>query len=280
MTMNEKKTILITGCSKGFGFLFARDLARAGYRVAATSRSLARMHDLAALAQAERLPIELFELDVTDAASIGRGVSAVIARFGHIDVLINNAGYGLFAFFEHATPEEVRAQFDTNVFGLVQVTQAVLPHMRKAGQGHIINISSAAAGGVTPMMGFYAATKWAVEALSEAMHFELKRAGITISMVEPGPFHTGFGSSARRNPKTELVERVAAKKKRLQDHFIKDPQEVSDLVVRIVKTRRPQLRYPAGFSSKLIFFLRKILPGAWFIALEDLLLHLNSRHQR
>lgn len=237
------------------------------------------MQDLRALSRSESLPIELFELDVTDAGSIARGVAAVIARFGHIDVLINNAGYGLFAFFEHATPEEVRAQFDTNVFGLVQVTQAVLPHMRKAGKGHIINISSAAAGGVTPMMGFYAASKWAVEALSEAMYFELKRAGITISVIEPGPFHTAFGASAHRNPKTDMVERIAAKKKRLQDHFIKDPQEVSALVVRVVKSAHPKFRYPAGISAKMIFLLRKILPGSWFLALEGLLLRANARHQ-
>ena len=272
----SSKTILITGCSKGFGFLFARDLARAGFTIIATSRSLSRMDGLKQLAFSEKLPIHCYELDVTNADQVMSCFATIIRDHGHLDVLINNAGYGLFAFIEHATYQEMHDQFQTNVFGLISVTQAVIPYMRKQGSGHIINVSSAAAGGVTPGMGFYAASKWAVEALSEAMFLELKSSGIKVSLLQPGPFHTAFGESARHNKKTELVERIGSGK-RLQDTFIKDPQEVSDLLVKIVKSKRPRLRYPAGRVAKLIFLLRKILPGEWFIALEEKLLSINKK---
>ncbi len=265
------KVVLITGCSKGFGHLFARDLARAGFKVAATSRSMSRMQGLAHEIEQEKLSIKLYELDVTKTETIDRTIADVMRDFGHIDVLINNAGYGLMAFIEVCTSEEMKAQFETNVFGLIQVTQKVIPLMRKQGSGHIINISSAAAGGVAPTMGFYAASKWAVEALSEAMYFELQNSNIKISLVEPGPYHTHFGDSSIHNKQTELLAKIG-QKKRLQDHFIKDPQEVSDLVIKVVKSKRPKLRYPVGRTAKLIFLLRKLLPAEWFIKLEATLL--------
>jgi short-subunit dehydrogenase len=271
------KVILVTGCSKGFGRLFALDLARAGHIVAATSRSLERMSGLRQKAAAEHLPIHLYELDVTRPETIIKTVSEVVRDHGRIDVLINNAGYGFFAFIEHGTPEEIKDQFETNVFGLVRITQEVLPIMRRQGSGHIINISSLAAGGVTPMMGFYAASKWAVEALSEAMHLELKRSGIKVSIIQPGPYHTAFGESAIHDPRTKMLEGLNKGKKRLQDRFLKDPQEVSGLLLKVVQSKRPKLRYPAGFAAKAIFFMRKILPGEWFIKLEELLLALNNR---
>jgi NAD(P)-dependent dehydrogenase (short-subunit alcohol dehydrogenase family) len=271
------KVILITGCSKGFGQLFALDLARAGHTVAATSRSLERMDDIQQKTAAEHLPIHFYELDVTRPETIIKTVSEVVRDLGRIDVLINNAGYGLFAFIEHATPEEIKAQFETNVFGLIRVTQEVLPIMRRQGSGHIINISSAAVGGVSPMMGYYAASKWAVEALSEAMHLELKRSGIRTSIIQPGPYFTAFGESAVHDPKTKVIESLQPSRKRLQDRFLKDPQEVSDLVLKVVNSKRPKLRYSSGFAAKMIFFMRKILPGEWFIKLEGLLLALNNR---
>jgi len=270
-----QKNVLITGCSKGFGYLFALDLARAGFQVAATSRALDRLQQLKVQAQKENLPIKFYELDVTKKDSLKSVVQQIHNELGTIDVLINNAGYGLMAFIEHATSDEIKAQFDTNVFGLIAMTQAVIPIMRRQRSGHIINISSASAAGVTPTMGIYAASKWAVEALSEAMYLELKRSGIKVSMVEPGPYQTAFGPSSIKNKLTETAAKIG-QHKRLQDHFLKDPQEVSALMVKIVKSKRPKLRYPAGFAAKAIFFLRKILPDSWFLRLEEVLFKINE----
>ncbi|MFC1517824.1 SDR family oxidoreductase [Candidatus Margulisiibacteriota bacterium] len=269
------KTILITGCSKGFGYLFAVALAKAGFQVAATSRNLERMQDLQQKTKAANLPIKFYELDVTKTGTLKGIVSQINNDLGKIDVLINNAGYGLFAFFEHATQEEIKAQFDTNVFGLIALTQEVIPIMRKQKSGHIINISSAAAAGVSPMMGFYAASKWALEALSEAMHFELKRAGIKISLIEPGPYKTSFGESSRYNNDTKAAYQITGKK-RMQDLFLKNPAEVTKLLVKVVKNKRPKFRYPVGKVAKTVFFLRKLLPGNWFLKLEETLLKING----
>ena len=261
------KTVLITGCSKGFGYLFALHLARAGFQVAATSRNISRMQELATIAKQESLPIRCYECDVTKPKTIDQTLSRVKHDFGQIDILINNAGYGLYAFIEHATPQEVEDHFKTNVYGLVAVSQAVIPLMKKQQSGHIINISSAAAGGIFPAMGVYAASKWAVEAISEALYFELKPAGIQVSLIQPGPYYTDFGKSSVRNQKLDI--RFDQKKQKLQAPFKGNPEEVANLVVKVAKSRRPKLRYPVGNAARLVFFLRKSLPHDWFIKLQE-----------
>lgn len=273
MSTKAPRVILITGSSKGFGFLFARDLARAGHRVAATARELSRLQELATLAGTEKLPINFYVLDVTRPETITTCINEVLRDHGRIDVLINNAGYGYISCFEFGSLRDIQCQFDTNVFGLTRVTQAVLPTMRRQHSGHIINISSAAVAGVAPTMGYYAASKWAVDALSEAMHFELKNSGIKISIICPGPYKTKFGDSMQFEPRTQAILGTG---KRLQDHFLKEPQEVSDLVVKVVNSKRPKLRYVVGLAAKLIFFARKVLPGGIFIKLEEFLLRLNT----
>ncbi|MFH1429243.1 MAG: SDR family oxidoreductase [Candidatus Margulisiibacteriota bacterium] len=271
--MYSNKTILITGCSKGFGYLFALSLARAGFQVAATSRSLSRMQELADTANKEKLPIKFYELDVTISESIKNAIKHIVQDFNHIDVLINNAGYGLVSHVEHVSPREIKDQFDTNVFGLVEVSQAVIPFMKENRSGHIINISSAAAAIVLPSMGIYAASKWAVEAISEAMYLELRPDNINISLIEPGPYHTSFGASSVRNENME-INSWQKQKKKLQGPFFREPQEVADLVVRIVKSRQPRLRYAPGLPAKLGFFVRKILPQELFIRIEDFLIRM------
>lgn len=262
------RTILITGCSKGFGKLFALTLARAGYQIAATSRDLSRMQELVEIAQKENLPIKTYQLDVTNFESINPAVTKIQQELGRVDVLINNAGYGLYSLIESVTPQEIEEQFRTNVFGLVAVTQAVIPIMKQQKSGHIINISSAAAGGVFPAMGLYSASKWAVEAISEGLHFELKGQNIKISIVQPGPYHTEFGQSAVYNTKA-TDSAFEERKTKLQAPFKGQPQEVADLVLKIVKSKKPKLRYPAGFGARLVFFLRKVLPERWFIKLQE-----------
>ncbi|WP_263381919.1 oxidoreductase [Granulicella arctica] len=189
MTSTQTRTWFITGASTGFGRLLAEELLKTGNKVVATARKIEQIADLEA-----QYPetAKALVLDVTNAAQVTSTVAAAIAHFGHIDVLVNNAGYGITGAVEEVTREEYEPVFETNLFGLTQVTQAVLPHLRERKSGHILNLSSI--GGLVglPGWGFYNATKFAVEGLSEALAVEMAPLGIHVTIVEPGPFRTDF----------------------------------------------------------------------------------------
>src|SRR5512141_3048320 len=178
------QVVLITGCSTGSGRDLAERLSRAGYTVAASAR---RMQDLSTLEAALKL-----ELDVTPPESIRRAVDSVVEKFGRIDVLVNNAGYAVRGAVEEVTIEAAQRMFDTNVFGVMRMVQAVAPHMRERKAGRIINISSVVGKLVTPANGTYAATKFAVEALSDALRMELAPFGVQVVVIEPGSIQTRF----------------------------------------------------------------------------------------
>lgn len=200
---NTTPTWFVTGCSTGFGRELARLLLARGLNVAATARDAARLQGLDADAPGTLLPLAL---DVTDGAAIGRAVAEALARFGAIDVLVNNAGYGYQSSIEEGEDAEIRAQFEANVFGLFALTRAVLPGMRTRRRGHVINITSVAGLVGFPGSGYYAASKHAVEGFSDALHAEVSPLGIRVTCVEPGPFRTDWaGRSLRRTP-TRLAE--------------------------------------------------------------------------
>ncbi len=180
----SQKVWFITGASAGLGKLLAETLAAAGHQVAATARKPEQIaaHD----------NILALELDVTKPETITTAVDQALARFGRIDVLVNNAGYGLVGAIEEPTDEEIHREFDTNVFGLLRVTRAILPHMRAQKSGHILNLSSIGGLIASPGIGYYNATKFAVEGLSEALKGECEPLGIKVIVVEPGPFRTEF----------------------------------------------------------------------------------------
>ncbi len=187
----------ITGCSSGFGREFARAAMAHGFRVVATARNAKRLGDLIAGHGDEA---KALALDVTNANQIKRAVSEAERAFGRIDVLVNNAGYGYLAAVEEGEEKDIRAVFDTNFFGVVAMIQAILPGMRARRHGFIINIASV--GGVTGHAGsgYYSATKFAVEGLSEALAQEVEPLGIHVLIVEPGPFRTNFGSAVKQSP--------------------------------------------------------------------------------
>lgn len=176
-----KKTVLITGCSSGFGKATAEVFAARGWNVVATMRKPSDGQALAALPG-----VLVTRLDVQDRASIDAAIQQGIDRFGGIDALVNNAGYGLFGIFEEIAPEKLREQFDVNVFGVMDVTRAVLPHMRARKQGVIVNVSSGAGVFTLPMISGYAASKFALEGFSESLSYELASQGIVVKIVEPG----------------------------------------------------------------------------------------------
>lgn len=189
---SAKRVWFITGCSTGFGRLLAEQVLAHGDCAVATARNPARIMDLET-----NFPqrAQALQLDVTDRAQARAAVDQAIASFGRIDVLVNNAGYGLVAAQEEATEEQIRRQVETNVFGVIHVTQAALPHLRAQRSGHIVNLSSVAGLVGTAGLGYYNLTKFALEGMSEALALELAPFGIRVTAVEPGPFRTQFAGS-------------------------------------------------------------------------------------
>ena len=203
MATDETPVWFITGCSTGFGRELAQQVVARGWRAVVTARDKARVADLVDGAGDRGLALDL---DVTDAGQVAAAAQAAEARFGRVDVLVNNAGYGYQASVEEGVEAEVRAQFDANVFGLFAMTRAILPGMRARRRGHVINISSVAGFVGFPGSGYYAASKHAVEGWSDALAVEGKPLGIQVTCIEPGPFRTDWAGRSLRQTPTEIAE--------------------------------------------------------------------------
>lgn len=235
----NKQVWFVTGASRGLGLTLAKTLLSKGYHVAATSR---RAEDLvSALGETNRqfLPIAL---DLKDELAVQRAISATVAHFGRIDVIVNNAGYGLAGAIEELTDAEARANFDINVFGSLNVIRQALPHLRAQGSGHIFNIASI--GGFTgafPAFGIYCATKFAVHGFSEALYQEVKPFGIGVTVVSPGYFRTDFlagslGLPAKEMPEYENVRAMQALHQQdINGNQPGDPVKAAELMVRVLE---------------------------------------------
>ncbi|MFD3514766.1 SDR family NAD(P)-dependent oxidoreductase [Streptomyces sp. NPDC058657] len=239
------KVWFITGTSRGFGRVWARAALDRGDRVAATARDLGSLDDLAARYGDALLPLRL---DVTDRAAVTAAVATAHERFGRLDVVVNNAGYGLFGPVEDVTEEQARAQLDTNLFGALWVVQAALPLLRAQGSGHILQMSSIAGIASWPMLGLYHASKWALEGLTDALAQEVARFGIDVTLLEPGPFRTDWrGSSAvwaeagpAYAPFAQAPSAGAAPG---------DPEATAGPLLELVDAERPPLRAFFGASA-------------------------------
>jgi NAD(P)-dependent dehydrogenase (short-subunit alcohol dehydrogenase family) len=260
--MPSNQVVLITGSSTGFGRLFAETLSRRGHTVFASmrdpgGRNAQHASDLRSLAERESLHLHVLELDVTDDASVERAVLRVVDHSGGIDVAINNAGYGLFGLTEAVTTEQARQLMDTNFFGPVRVNRAVLPHMRRQRSGLLLHVSSGAGRVVIPTMGFYCASKFALEALAEAYSYELAGQGIESVIIEPGAYQTAvFGNSvvvadASRADSYGAVNQFADKIGAAVAKSAGNAQDVADVVLRIIETPAGQreLRYRVSAAS-------------------------------
>lgn len=244
-------TVLLTGTSNGFGRLTALTLARRGHTVVATlrdtaTRNRAAVDELRRHADNDKLALHVIDLDVTSDTSVAEGVAAAIARVGHLDAVINNAGVGLAGLAETTTTAQLAALFDVNVLGVQRVNRAVLPHLRARRSGLLVHLSSGLGRLVMPFVGPYAASKWAIEALAETYRYELKPAGIDVAIVQPGAFPTNFGAAmqigedqARAEGYGPLANGVAAFGENLKQMFAQpdapDPQEVADAIVDLVE---------------------------------------------
>jgi NAD(P)-dependent dehydrogenase (short-subunit alcohol dehydrogenase family) len=241
MADHDKPVWFITGCSTGFGRELARLLLAQGYRVAATARDAASLADL----QAGNPNALALALDVTKSEAITQAVRAAEEKFGRIDVLVNNAGYGYLAAIEEGEDAEVRAMFETNVFGLIAMTKAVLPGMRARRQGRIINLSSI--GGLVgfPGSGYYNATKFAVEGLSDALAKETAHLGIHVTLIEPGPFRTDWAGRSLHQTQTPIADYVTVSGARRQGISASsgkqpgDPMRAVEAILQVVQAPEP-----------------------------------------
>lgn len=239
------KTIFITGASRGFGRIWTEAFLKRGDKVAATVRNPEALRDLS---NSYGDSLLVLPLDVTDRGASFAAVQKAKAHFGRIDVLINNAGYGLFGTIEETSEQEARAQIEANVFGLLWVTQAVLPIMRAQNSGHIIQLSSVLGVATLPVLGIYNASKWAVEGLSETLATEVKAFGIGVTIVEPNGFTTDWsGSSAvHTTPMKEYDAVKAAFQAGLTDESFGKPEATSDAILKLVDSKNPPLRLFLG----------------------------------
>ncbi len=252
MSLPPDAVWFVTGASSGFGRLIAERALAAGFRVVATARDPAGLADLGGGDAGRLLRLGL---DVTVAAEIGAAVASAEARFGAIDVLVNNAGYGYFGAVEEGEEAEIRRLFDSNVFGLAAVTRAVLPGLRRRRRGVVVNLSSIAGLTANPGVGYYAASKFAVEAISEALAAELAPFGGRVLIVEPGPFRTDFaGRSIRRAPADpayagtrahEIPDAILASSGRQEG----DPDKAVALIIEAVLDDGAPLRLPLGETA-------------------------------
>jgi NAD(P)-dependent dehydrogenase (short-subunit alcohol dehydrogenase family) len=254
-----QQVVLITGTSSGFGRLIAETLARKKYQVFATMRNVngrnaAATREIRELAERESLFLQTVELDVTDDASVERAVSKVVLQCGRIDVLVNNAGYGIMDLAETVTLAQAQRQFDTNFFGVLRMNRAVLPAMKRQGSGLLLHVSSGAGRLAIPGMGLYCASKFAMEALAEVYRYELASLGIDSLVIEPGAYATPIMGKlergedpGRKNGYGEMAQ-VPEKIQAKIGSSRANPQEIADMVLQIIETpagQRP-LRYRVG----------------------------------
>ncbi|MDY0005025.1 MAG: SDR family oxidoreductase [Polyangia bacterium] len=268
--MDKQQIILVTGATTGIGRETALHLARLGHRIFATGRKAAALGELEAEARKQNLPLESFLLDVNDEASIRAAGEEVTRRTeGHgLDVLVNNAGFGLLAPMELITDADLRGQLETNVVGLVKVTQQFLPAMRERRAGKIINVSSMVGRMTLPLQGIYCATKHAVESLTDALRMEVAAFGVRVTLVEPGAIKSQFGSTALSTtskyrdmgspygPAIDTYQAVVEKQYRGSP----GPECIARTIARIVRKRRPAARYVSPRIMTIALWLVGLVP--------------------
>lgn len=266
--MNNSKTVFITGASSGIGKAAVVHFSRKGWNVAATMRQPEKEVGLATLQG-----VKVLKLDVLNQNSIESAIAEAIVAFGRIDVLVNNAGYGVTGPFEAAGYNQIRRQLDTNITGLMLVCKAVIPHFRENGDGTILNISSVGGRITFPFYSLYHATKWAVEGFSESLRYELKPHRIRVKLIEPGAIRTDFYTRSlevaadddlkRHYPESETFVRLMQKYSTLGTK----PEVVARKIYRAACSRSHRLRYYGGGGAFMMLIIRKIIPFHWISAL-------------
>ena len=264
----SEKTVLITGASSGIGKATAKKLLADGYSVYAAARRIEQMRDL------EESGATALKMDVTKEEDLVAGVERINEEQDGVDILINNAGFGLFGAMEDTPLDEARYQFEVNLFGLARLTQLVLPYMRERGAGKVVNISSMGGKIYTPLGSWYHATKFALEGWSDCLRFELKDFGIDVIVIEPGAIRTEFSDVAfgptlehSRSPAySGFVDKMLEMRDRIEgnDSLGSPPSVIADTIARAIRVNRPKTRYVAGQYARPLLLLRRLLSDRMF----------------
>lgn len=263
----NKKVVLVTGASSGIGRETALFLAKHDYKVYGVARRMDKLQEL------NRSGVTTLAMDVTDELSIKNAVGEIIKREGTIDILINNAGYGEYGAIEDVSIENARYQMDVNVFGLVQVTKMVLPYMRKQKSGSIVNISSIGGKISNPLGGWYHASKFALEALSDSLRLEVKQFGIHVIVIEPGGIKSEWGGIAFNKmleaSRNSVYSTYADKmynfiRSMEQNNQAPGPIVIAELIKKAIESKKPKARYAAGAMAKPMLFMKRYLSDSLF----------------
>jgi len=256
-----EKIAVVTGSSSGIGFETSLALARGGYTTFATMRDIKKGNNIREIAKKENLMVEILELDVDREDSVKNAISKIVKGKDRIDILINNAGYGLFGCLEDISMDDLKAQFETNFFGVVRVLQSVIPVMRKQKSGTIVNVSSVAGRIGFPVSPAYISSKFALEGLSESLRYELSPFGINTIIIEPGVTKTNFMSSTKKVLKSDSPYRDITDKVIMGITMMSEmgtpAKEVADTIIKAIKSENPLPRYVVGNDAAMFLEARK-----------------------
>jgi short-subunit dehydrogenase len=271
--MQDQKVAVVTGSSTGIGFETSITLARNGFQTYATMRKLEgeKTKPLTEVAKNENLQLQAIELDVDNDKSVADVINTIVEERKRIDVLVNNAGYGLGGALEDSSMDEIKAQFETNFFGAVRATKAVLPVMRRQGEGKIVNITSMGGRIAIPLSSSYHGSKFALEGLSESIQYELEPFGIKVILIEPGAVGSNFwknikiakSSSDSNSPYSQFGNRILKAYKEMEQNTI-SPSVVANTILDAVTSNNPQLRYVVGEDAAKTLEARKNMPDKEF----------------
>jgi len=269
--MKSKRTGLVTGCSSGIGLATCHVLSRNNFMTYGTVRNLPKAKKIQDLINRENLSLKILRLDVNDNHSIKLAVKKILTDTGRIDVLINNAGYGMFGPVEEITTQEVKKQFDTNFFGTIRLIKAIVPIMRKQGNGTIVNISSMVGRFGVPLNSAYVSSKFAVEGLSESISFELEEFGIRVIVIEPGVVNSDFFHNVKvkgmnlESPYHKLMERRVNFLDKAMKNSLTSSYDVADTILEALNSKDPKFRYVIGNDATNSLRMRSSLSDREFM---------------
>ena len=269
--MKSKRTVLVTGCSSGIGLATCHVLSRNNFMTYGTVRNLSKAKNIQDLMNRENLSLKILRLDVNDNQSIKLAIKKILNDIGRIDVLINNAGYGMFGPIEEITTQEIKKQFETNFFGTIRLIKAIVPIMRKQGNGTIVNISSMVGRFAVPLNSAYVSSKFAVEGLSESISFELEEFGIRVIVIEPGVVKSDFFHNVKvkgmnlESPYHELMERRVNFLDKAMKNSLTCSYDVASIILEALNSKDPKFRYVIGNDATNSLRMRNSLSDRKFM---------------
>jgi short-subunit dehydrogenase len=269
--MKDKKTVLVTGCSSGIGYATCLMFARNNFATYGSARDLSKAERIQEITNREKLPLKIIRLDVNEDESIRIAIQEIISDSGRIDILINNAGYGMFGPIEEISIEEIKEQFETNFFGTIRLIKAIVPIMRKQRNGTIVNISSMVGRFGVPLNAAYVSSKFALEGLSESISFELQEFGIKVILVEPGVIQTDFFQNLKirgndtKSRYYKLMDKRIAFLKGAMKNSVSSSDQVANTILHAVNSRDPDMRYVIGNDATNSIHMRNSLSDREFM---------------